>query len=161
MMEDLFMSYLVAKVENGVAYLWGESFALVSNEKNEDGWYFVKLSKNEFKDKKGVNRQYVSIVAPADDKEELKRVLNIYYGYNDGIKDLINNYYNLVPAQIRSDSRFKTLCSLVDTINYSSAYSKEHEMSNFVSKVCCIVAGRIIKDKFVKKETEENNEVSE
>lgn len=155
------MSYLVAKVENGVAYLWGESFALVGGEKSEDGWYFVKLSNSEFKDKKGVTRQYVNIVAPVEDKEELKRILNIYYGYSEGIKDLIENYYNLVPAQIRNDSRFMTLCSLVEVVDYSSAVSKEHEMSNFVSKVCCIVAGRIIKDKFVKKETVENNEVSE
>lgn len=155
------MSYLVAKVENGVAYLWGESFALVGGGKGEDDWYFVKLSNGEFKDKKGVTRQYVNIVAPVEDKEELKRILNIYYGYNEGIKDLIENYYNLVPAQIRNDSRFKTLCSLVEVVDYSSAVAKEHEMSNFVSKVCCIVAGRIIKDKFVKKETVETNEISE
>ena len=155
------MSYLVARVENGVAYLWGESFALVGGEKCEDGWYFAKIYNSEFKDKKGVVRQYVNILAKAEDKEELKRILDIYYGYNAGIKDIINNYINLVPSQIRSDARFKTLCAIMDVIDYSSATAKEHEMANFISKVCCIVAGRIIKDKFVKKETVENNEVSE
>lgn len=155
------MSYLVARVENGVAYLWGESFALVGGEKCEDGWYFAKISNGEFKDKKGVVRQYVNVLAESKDKEELKRILDIYYGTNNGIKDIISNYINLVPSQIRADARFKTLCAITDVFDYSSAFSKEHEMTNFVSKVCCIVAGRIIKDKFVKKETVETNEVSE
>lgn len=155
------MSYLVARVENGVAYLWGESFALVGGEKCNDGWYFAKISNGEFKDKKGVVRQYVNILSKAEDIEELKRILNIYYGNNSGIKDMISNYINLVPAQIRADARFKALCAIMDVIDYSSAVSKEHEMSNFVSKVCCIVAGRIIKDKFIKKENVETNEVSE
>lgn len=155
------MSYLIARVENGVAYLWGESFALISDDNCTDGWFFVRLANSAFKDKKGVTRQYVNIVAPIEDTAELVRILNIYYGSTEGIRDLIENYYNLVPTQIRSDSRFKTLCELSKVINYSSAMSKEHEMSNFVSKVCCIVANRIIKDKFVKKETIENNEVSE
>ena len=155
------MSYVVARVENGVAYLWGEIFALVSGEKCEAGWYFARLSKNDFKDKKGITRQYANIVAPVEDNEELTKILGIYYGKTDGIKTLLSDYFHLVPAQIRQDSRFKALVALMDALDYSSAMSKEYEMTNFISKVCCIVASRIVKDKFVKKEPEAVNEVSE
>jgi len=157
------MSYIIARVEDGVAYLWGESFALISSEETyKNGWYYATTSKSTFKDKKGVTRQYVTIVAEiypesVDDYAELKKLLAIYYGTFDGLKDIVNNYNHLIPFKIRNDSRFHAFESVINlNFGYSSCLAKEYEMSNFVSKICSIVASRLIKDKFVKKETVED-----
>lgn len=170
------MTYLAARVESGVAYLWGEAFAIVGLDKSilvgkdskevraskyNNGWYYAKLSKKDFMDKKGIERKYISIVEPVGDTEELKRIINIYYGTPEGIKDVLQNYSNLIPLQIRQDTRYKAFVALSELIDYSSELSKEHEMGNFVSKVCCIVAGRIIRDKFAKKENINKHEISE
>lgn len=161
------MSYIIARVEDGIAYLWGESFALISADEGSDvtyenGWYYVIVSKSTFKDKKGVTRQYVTVVEKIDPSSvvacsELKRLLSIYYGTSEGLKDIVNNYNHLIPYRIRNDSRFHAFESVINLdFGYSSYLAKEYEMSNFVSKICSIVASRIIKDKFVKKETVED-----
>lgn len=147
------MSYIITRVNQGVAYLWGECFALINNDTQwNDGWYYATVSDNVFKDAKGVERHYVTLISEAD-TDDLQRLLDMYYGTPDGIKDILSNYKHLVPSKIRCDSRFNSLEALVKAVDYSNVLAKEYEMANFVSKVCSIVVSRIIKDKFVKKET--------
>lgn len=140
------MSFVLVKIVEGVAYLWGESFALIaSDNKYDDGWYFGKLSKNSFVDKKGVTRSYVKNLKFTDNEMDVFKILSIYYGTPDGLKCIIDEYKLLVPTRIRGDSRFNSLESLIKLgMEYSQAVAKEYEMTNFISKICYIVASRLV-----------------
>lgn len=142
------MTYLVVRVEDGVAYIWGETFALVKSVLPvDDGWFFGSVGSSELVDKKGVARKYVNILAHIDDDIEVVRILNMYFGTVDGINDILEYYKELIPLRMRNDSRFKTFEDMYYKMGYCRSTIKEHEMLHFMDKLTSIVASRVVKDK--------------
>lgn len=138
----------VAKVVRGVAFLWGDTFALTRREeKVSDGWYIVVRTPKTFKDKKGTERSYVKVVADVDDAI-LQDVINIYYATDTGIKLMMVDKFLLIPKQLRDDARFGALSDLIEMgVGFSmSGISKEDETLSFVKKIAGIVASRILED---------------
>ena len=140
------MNRLLAYVEQGVAYLWGEQFALLLTADDvKSGWYIVEDNKNIFKDKKGTTRVRVSVVQ-AVDSTDVKALLNVYYGTTEGMHTIFSNK-GYVPPKIRYDSRFITLTSLYETLdNFSMSTVTEDEMRNFIHKVGYSVATNMIRE---------------
>lgn len=147
----------VAKVVKGVAFLWGDTFALTRRERDEakvaDGWHIVVRTPKTFMDKKGTERSYVRVVLENVDKDILEEVINIYYATDEGIRLMMENYFMLIPKQLRDDARFGALKDIIDMgVGFSiSGVSREDETLSFVKKIAGIVASRILEDELERK----------